>query len=941
MSTTYVVIDLETTGLNAQRDAIIEIAAVTFCGNDVLDEFSSLVYPRQAIPEFITDLTGIDDEMVADAPIMSSLRVQLKRILADHILVGHNIEFDLGFLHEEGLGLGNHALDTLKLASILVPEAGRFNLESLVQMLALPDPAQGQAHRALEDAIQTVELFLALQERALALNWNQLEEIVLAGRRLGWPETLFFEEVLAEKAKQAFAGREQPGRLTRIYNPPRLTGQAPAAVDEPAMLDVRALGQMMGPTGNFSRVFEGFEQREQQVEMMAAVAESFNVGEHLLVEAGTGTGKSIGYLLPASFWANENGRRVVISTNTINLQDQLVNKDIPELQKVLPFTVRAAVRKGRRNYVCTRLFQQMRHSGPGNNDEMIVFARILLWLPHTEAGDVAELNLRTPGERQAWSKLSGENAVCTTDHCMAENCPLHRARMKAEQAHLVIVNHSLLLSDVANNGHILPDFMDLIIDEAHHLESAVTDGLSFRTDKRSLETIFDEITKPRAGMVADLQNRVRASTPDEIGATIDQFVAAMRRDAATAVLELDEFFNTLEYFLHGQINSRSQYAQQVRLVSAVRNQPDYDHVAISWDNLNKYLTALSKGFEKLGQSVADIDAAYDIQDGEELRLALASNGRSLEEIRVNLDGILAEPQADMIYWVEVFKNYISLHAAPLNVGPLVEEHIFGTKESVILTSATMRTADVTTNDGANFEYIRQRLHAYEANELAVGSPFDYKNRTLLYLATDIPEPNQPGYQRYVEEAVVEMATTLGGRTMVLFTSYGQLSQTAKAIEGPLARAGITILAQLQGSSRQQLLEQFKRPDSHSVLLGTRSFWEGVDVPGEALQALFLTKFPFDVPSDPVFAARSETFDNSFFQYSVPEAVLRFRQGFGRLNRRQTDEGVVVILDKRIVTKRYGQLFLEALPECMVVRQRIGRLRELTLRWLSQDRNRSL
>ena len=941
MSTTYVVIDLETTGLNAQRDAIIEIAAVTFCGNDVLDEFSSLVYPRQAIPEFITDLTGIDDEMVADAPIMSSLRVQLKRILADHILVGHNIEFDLGFLHEEGLGLGNHALDTVKLASILVPEAGRFNLESLVQMLALPDPAQGQAHRALEDAIQTVELFLALQERALALNWNQLEEIVLAGRRLGWPETLFFEEVLAEKAKQAFANREQPGRLTRIYNPPRLTGQAPAAVDEPAMLDVRALAQMMGPTGNFSRVFEGFEQREQQVEMMAAVAESFNAGEHLLVEAGTGTGKSIGYLLPASFWANQNGRRVVISTNTINLQDQLVNKDIPELQKVLPFTVRAAVRKGRRNYVCTRLFQQMRHSGPGNDDEMIVFARILLWLPHTEAGDVAELNLRTSGERQAWSKLSGENAVCTTDHCMAENCPLHRARMKAEQAHLVIVNHSLLLSDVANNGHILPDFMDLIIDEAHHLESAVTDGLSFRTDKRSLETIFDEITKPRAGMVADLQNRVRASTPDEIGATIDQFVAAMRRDAATAVLELDEFFNTLEYFLQGQINSRSQYAQQVRLVPAVRNQPDYDHVAISWDNLNKYLTALSKGFEKLGQSVADIDAAYDIQDGEELRLALASNGRSLEEIRVNLDGILAEPQADMIYWVEVFKNYISLHAAPLNVGPLVEEHIFGTKESVILTSATMRTADVTTNEGANFEYIRQRLHAYEASELAVGSPFDYKNRTLLYLATDIPEPNQPGYQRYVEEAVVEMATTLGGRTMVLFTSYGQLSQTAKAIEGPLARAGITILAQLQGSSRQQLLEQFKQPDSHSVLLGTRSFWEGVDVPGEALQALFLTKFPFDVPSDPVFSARSETFDNSFFQYSVPEAVLRFRQGFGRLNRRQTDEGVVVILDKRIVTKRYGGLFLEALPECMVVRQRIGRLRELTLRWLSQDRNRNL
>jgi DNA polymerase-3 subunit epsilon/ATP-dependent DNA helicase DinG len=245
------------------------------------------------------------------------------------------------------------------------------------------------------------------------------------------------------------------------------------------------------------------------------------------------------------------------------------------------------------------------------------------------------------------------------------------------------------------------------------------------------------------------------------------------------------------------------------------------------------------------------------------------------------------------------------------------------------------------NEGANFEYMRQRLHAFEANELAVGSPFDYKNRTLLYLVTDIPEPNQPGYQRFVEEAIMEIATTLAGRTMVLFTSYGQLSQTAKAIEGVLARAGISVLAQLQGASRQQLLEQFKQPDSRAVLLGTRSFWEGVDIPGEALQALILTKFPFDVPSDPIFAARSETFDNAFFQYSIPEAVLRFRQGFGRLNRRQTDEGVVVILDKRMVTKRYGQLFLEALPECTVVRQRLDRLRELTLRWLSHDRNRNL
>ncbi|HCB48319.1 MAG TPA: hypothetical protein DEP47_02035 [Chloroflexi bacterium] len=205
----------------------------------------------------------------------------------------------------------------------------------------------------------------------------------------------------------------------------------------------------------------------------------------------------------------------------------------------------------------------------------------------------------------------------------------------------------------------------------------------------------------------------------------------------------------------------------------------------------------------------------------------------------------------------------------------------------------------------------------------------------------MPEPNQPGYQRYVEGAIMEVATALGGRTMALFTSYSQLQATAKAIEPALAKAGIAILAQTEGTSRQQLLQQFKSDDGHddsqAVLLGTRSFWEGVDVPGTALQAVLIVKFPFDVPSDPIFSARSETFDNPFFEYSIPEAVLRFRQGFGRLIRRQDDQGVVVVLDKRILSKRYGQAFLEALPECTILRQRIDRLGELTLRWLNRDR----
>jgi DNA polymerase-3 subunit epsilon/ATP-dependent DNA helicase DinG len=939
MPNTYVIIDVETTGLDPANDALIEVAALTLQDHDILDEYATLINPHRDIPEFITRMTGITDEMVADAPSMFTARTKLRTVVGSHIVVGHNVNFDMGFLTEERVGVGNHRLDTVTLASILVPEAGRYSLENLVRVLNLPDPNAGQTHRALDDAEQTVELFLALRERALALEMWQLEEIVSAGKRIVWPETIFFEEILALKAQAAFAegGRKKMPR--NLFQPTLPRGEALVPVDEKELQPIPAdlIAGMLEPGGNFEQTFPGFEYRPQQVEMLTAVTEAFNHGEHTLVEAGTGTGKSIAYLLPAAFWAQQNGRRVVVSTNTINLQDQLIHKDLPELQKALPFALKTAVRKGRSNYLCTRLFKQMRHNGPGSADDMVLYARILLWLPQTDSGDVAELVIRTPGERMAWGRMNGENAVCTSDRCAQERCPLHIAKVRAEQAHILIVNHALLMADVSTGNLILPHFVDLIVDEAHHLEAAVTDGLSFRADKRSLENSFNEITQPKAGLLGRLESQARGVLPPAVYSSISSYINAMRREAQDADYVLDEFFTTLSFFLRDYVNRRSQFAQQIRLTTAVRTQPDYSEIELSWENLNTHLKALAKDFDKLAEALGDVIYTHDLTGGEDLQRELAGNGRDLEETRQNLNQIIANPNETMIYWVEIFKERISLHAAPLHVGPLVEEHIFGKLETVILTSATMRTAGAGSWNEATFDYLRNRLHAQHARELAVGSPFDYENAVLLYLATDMPEPNQPGYQRYLEEAVIDVALALGGRTMVLFTAYGQLRQTARAIEGALSDAGISTLAQGGNMSRQQLLAEFKQEGGRAVLLGTRSFWEGVDVPGEALQCVIIAKLPFDVPSDPVFAARSETFDNSFFEYSVPEAVLRFRQGFGRLIRRGSDEGVVAILDKRVLSKRYGSMFIDALPPCMVLRQRTSRLGELAVRWLNRER----
>lgn len=938
---TYAILDLETTGLNPQTDEILEVAVVILQDGAVIDEFESLIRPTSPVSEEITQITGITQAMVNDAPTLFKVRSQIRKIIGDHVIVGHNVGFDVGFLQSENLALHNETIDTVTLASVILPSAGRYNLESLAHFLQLPLDESGQAHRAMADVLLTAELLLALREITLRqLDVGTLSEIVEAGSRVGWREALFFDDVLKDAVKIAFKSKNPPKRdgkrLKELFKPERIDGKQLTPKEKIELLPEQDILGMFGPNGNFARQFEGFEVRPQQVDMVAAVVEAFNHGRHLLIEAGTGTGKSMGYLLPAAFWAAQNGRRVVISTNTINLQDQLVQKDIPQLQKILPFEFRATVRKGRRNYLCTRLFQQMRHKGPSTAEEMTLYARMLVWLPSTQTGDRAELSLRSFEERMMWDKMSAENDICTPDMCTQNRCPRYIAQRRADNAHVIIVNHALLLSDLANENHILPEFVDLIVDEAHHLEVAVTNGLSFEADKRFLERTIGDVIRARSGLLDEVTGRTNIVAPDH-RSTLDGLVNKVRQSAELAVSRIDEFFGTLSYFLNDFTSGRGQFAQQIRLTTAVRSQPLFDEVMISWDNLHKPLYQIIKNLKTIAEAIIQLSEQYEIDDVELMVQMLATALRGLEETRHNIHGIIADPTEDFIYWAEVFRDKLSLHAAPLHVGPLVEEYIFHAKETVILTSATMRTAPAFGEDEPNFDYIRQRLHASDAYEMALGSPFDYPASTLLYLVSDIPEPNQPGYDRYVAQAIIDTAATLGGRTLALFTSYSHLKAITDMVREPLRQEGVTVLAQHEGASRQQITDQFKTPGVRAVLLGTRSFWEGVDIPGESLQAVMLVKIPFDVPSDPVFAARSETFDNSFFQYSIPEAILRWRQGFGRLIRRQTDEGVVIVLDKRVLSKRYGQAFTDSLPECTTIRQPAARLNELLIRWFNRER----
>ncbi|MEM8857944.1 MAG: helicase C-terminal domain-containing protein [Chloroflexota bacterium] len=933
----YVILDLETTGLDAGRNGIIEFAAVVLEDGEIVDEFSSLIQSFDPVTDEITDITGITQEMVDDAPSLFAVRKKIEQIIGDRIVVGHNVRFDMGFLNSESLAINNRSIDTLTLATILYPHLPRYGLEFLAEELKLPLPEGGQTHRALDDVLLTAELFMALLEKAVQLDLAILGEIVEAGGLVGWDESQFFLDAHNQVMKTALQKGRKSGRyMEELFRPDKVEGEKLVSKESPEMIPEDVILDMFSDGGNFSQVFPNFEYREQQVEMVSAVTNAFNDGQHLLVEAGTGTGKSVGYLLPSAFWSVINGRRVVVSTATINLQDQLVSKDIPTLQQVLPFELRTAVRKGRYNYLCTRIFNQMRRRGPTEASDMPLYARLLVWLPTSNTGDMNEITLRNLNERLTWGKINAQNDTCTQETCRQFRCPRFIAQQRAEHAHVVVVNHSLLLSDIAAGNHILPNFVDLVIDEAHHLEPAVTDGMSFEANKRTFNRVVADVIREKSGTLAQLAGQTN-KIPRDQREGLDKLINKIRSNGELAEMRAQDFFTTLAYFMNQGKSGRGDFAQQTRLTQEIRIDPLWEEVTSCWENLNLPLKDMVKDLQKIFEGMEYILEHYEVEDGELHWQNIGNARKTLDDMRQNIDAIVMTPQEDFIYWAESFRDSLSIHAAPLHVGPLVEEHIFHKMETVVLTSATMRTAPAFGDDEPNFEYIRNRLMAETAYEMAVGSPFDYQANTLLWLMSDMPEPNQPYYQKYVEQVIIDSAATLGGRTLVLFTSNKQIRDTYNAIRGPLQKEGISVLAQLPGSSRQQLTAQFSAPDARAVLLGTKSFWEGVDIPGDSLLCVILAKIPFDVPSDPIFAARSETFENSFFQYSIPEAILRWRQGFGRLIRRKSDEGVVMILDRRVLSKRYGAAFVDSLPECTVIRQPTTRVNELLVRWFNRNR----
>jgi ATP-dependent DNA helicase DinG len=924
-----VAIDIETTGLDPNNDAIIEIGAVRFNGTRIEDEWSTLIHPGRPIPSFISQLTGITNDMVRNAPSIREVIADLAQFVGDAPVLGHNVSFDLAFLNRQNLLRFNQVVDTYELASVLLPNASRYNLGALGQALGILLPA---THRALDDARVTHAVYLRLLDLAHQLPIELIAEFVRQSEPFEWGAAYTFREVLRSLARKPIPPRKahDQGLFNFRPEPPLPPVES---VENPIPLDVDEVAALLEYGGPFSRYFSGYEYRQQQVEMLRAVAHALSKGQHLMVEAGTGTGKSFAYLVPAALFAIQNNTRVVISTNTINLQDQLIKKDIPDLREALGIDLRATVLKGRSNYLCPRRLESLRQRGPMNVDEMRVLAKVLTWLQFSDSGDRNEINLNGPVERDVWSRISAEDEGCKAEVCMERTggaCPFYRARQAAQSAHLLIVNHALLLSDVATGSRVLPDYDYLIVDEAHHLETATTNALSFRVTQADLARLLRELGGTTTGILGRLLQLLnQLLRPSDFAAMQQAF-----ERATDLIFRLEHayssFFRAMEEFLAEIREGRpvGSYGQQERILESSRTLPPWTNIEITWDAAHEVTGLLSNLLAEVYKTCGELrDAASD--EFEDTLESLANVYRRLMEADANLHAFVAQPQQSSIYWAEISpnNNQLALQIAPLHIGPLMEEYIWHEKTSVILTSATL-----TTNEG--FDYLRSRLAADEAEELQLGSPFDYESAALLYLVNDIPEPGDTnGHQRAIEQALVRLARATGGRMLALFTSYTQLRRTSQNISSALVESGIIVYEQGEGASPNTLLENFREADK-AVLLGTRSFWEGVDIPGEALSVLVIVKLPFDVPSDPIIAARSETFDDPFNEYQLPEAILRFRQGFGRLIRTQSDRGIVAILDRRILTKRYGRAFLESLPPCTRKIGSVNDLPAIAARWLN-------
>ncbi len=919
-----------TTGPLPYDDSVLETAFVRMAGKEEAGLESFTADPDH-IPLAIQKLTGLSKDRTAGKDGPRRTLEKMLKALGEAPVVVHDSTTFIRFLEALNLHPPDRIIDSCELAEIVLPSESDYTLIAVADHLGLDKP---WLHRGIDLARLTYKLWETLLGKAHDLSQPVLKALSELAQSAQSPLTPALNQAVNDALGFELSATPHDtlglGQGFTDYSELHNKAQkceSPEPGNEP--LDVVKICAMFRKEGAIGRNLDNFEPRQEQIDMAASVCEALNQGKHLMCEAGTGTGKSMAYLIPAIAWARQNDDKIIVSTNTKNLQEQLYEKDLPFLIRLLGERFKTALLKGRQNYLCIRRFLQLIENSKfelSDPEEYAALMPLVNWAMATKTGDLSDCNgfLQHQKAPSLIPMITASGDECAGRNChFFDKCFIRRARTLAQLADLIVVNHALAFADVVLDRPYLPRERCIIFDEAHNIEDVATDAASVTSDALSFYRVCRRLWRERrdgndAGMVASALKLITGSFPVKGPLARDTGIE-MANGVIESVEQLGDVARNFYDRLSEPFDIRPTGEDRIMLDECkppINTEGVIGEAAAELIKIARLLAGRIKNLiECFEAHEADIDRAAEV-----VRDLTGQQNRVLEAVE-SLEFILKRENEEYVYWLQRIRRgkryFYGLQAAPLYIGDFMRTFFFNEMRSVILTSATLRV-------NRQFEYIKERLGAVNMNEdrlmcAEFGSPFDYEHQSLLCVPTFLPDAGGRRDMTYDEELssfLIELLRSTAGRSLILFTSYSLLNTVYDRIKRPLEAVSVPLLAQGRDGSRRTLTKLFKE-NVGSVLLGTQSFWEGVDVLGESLSCLVLTKLPFHVFTDPLVRGRidylREKEIDPFRHYTLPQAVITFRQGFGRLIRHRTDRGIVVVTDKRLVSKSYGRCFLNDIP----------------------------
>lgn len=899
-------VDVETTGFDPVRNHLIEVAAVIARGPEVLERFSTLVDPGVPIPREVTHLTGLTDEDVAGAPSEAEAVADLVRVVAGRDIVAHNVGFDKGFLEvaadRAGVSFEGAWLDSLELARIALPRLRSHRLQDIAVAFGL-DPAD---HRALPDA----EAVFGLWRIGLCALSDLPAAVVASAASYGvtrnWPLRALMAHVSAGRPSGGADLRAL--REARVAKRPRV--ELPDAWEvELDGLDGAAAAAEFGSEGAIARMYDAYETRHEQVRMCEAVASALTQGYHAAIEAGTGVGKSVAYLVPAIQFSCANGVTVGISTKTNALMDQLVHLELPSLSREMAEDFEFVALKGYSHYVCLRKLDRFLVAAQEGEHSPATAATLLAWVAQTTWGDADGLNLHWSVDLRAAVTATAQE--CTKKRCrfFPDLCYLHGVRRRAGCANIVVTNHALLFSNVMADGGILPPIRHWVVDEAHSAEEVARDQLSLGVDRQMLTSLLRGLVGRKGTPLAGLNAAAGELADEEEIRSARQAATSARSEAETALTVGQSFF---EYVKEIPAAGESAYDRaEIRVTENTRATGTWGRVASTGASLSRHLGAvLEHGLRLL--ALLEEGGARPTDDRADFTGQLAGLAAQHAGLSAVLDGedpaYVYSATADRRPDVAVE----CLDARVIDVGQVLAERFLPELRSAVFTSATIAAGDDFAHFARSVGLDRLPTDAFETLRLA--SSYDFERQMAAYVTADAPEPRTPGYLARLGDMLFDLHLAMGGSVLTLFTNRQDLEAVYSDVGPRLEGEGLRLVAQLRGESTKRVRDEFVG-DERASLFATRSFWEGFDAKGDTLRCVIVVRLPFAHPGNPLLEElRERDPDGWWGNHYLPRAILELKQAAGRLIRSSSDEGCLVIADPRIVSRpSYGRRFLEALP----------------------------